>query len=75
MDRNEARESGYLYASTADLLRFLKEADAPKTCKTCKWWNHDGECHCPALQEFTLDGFNPGPDFGCVHWEAKDGQV
>lgn len=65
----------------------MDKADYPR-CKTCKWWGPDrGElfrwCSNPVNRDFRGEnpagacdgeelGFDTGPDFGCVHWEAKE---
>jgi hypothetical protein len=57
-----------------------------KTCKDCKWWigfafHNDGKCgndrvnddgRASAYGDRQLGLLITGPDFGCVHWTAKN---
>ena len=54
-----------------------------RRCRYCRFWEADdsdalsGVCESPKVAEFgetssaRYDRLCPGPDFGCVHWEAR----
>ena len=47
------------------------------TCRGCKWWKHTdssklGKCTSPKFLVEVGISFEPGEDFGCIHWERKE---
>ena len=47
------------------------------TCRECKWWKHTdssklGKCTSPKFLVEVGISFEPGEDFGCIHWERKE---
>lgn len=64
------------WVCTAEHKRRIAEAEAPKTCGTCRWWKGEmtGYAYCRNDRSACCSAKSEWPaDHGCPHHERKDG--